>query len=97
MWTFIFIFLSFMVGVFAGAKRMRGEADKLLTAAYKKGFDAGQKEVTEGGYREPAALPPAPPPNPFLEHLTRMSRMVASAGVWMDEDNRADWERRTRR
>jgi hypothetical protein len=98
MWTALFVALLFaLLGFSLGRARTLRQLGPVVLEAYELGIENGKKQVTEGGYRAPAALPPAPPPNPFIEQLTRISRMVASAGIWLHEDNRADWERRNKR
>jgi hypothetical protein len=98
MWTAIFIGVAFtFLGFALGRARTLRQLGPAVQEAYELGIEDGKKEVTEGLYRTPASMPPAPPPNPFIEQLVRISRMIASSGIWLDEESRADWERRNNR
>lgn len=68
--------------------------ESIVQSAYDLGVEDGKNQVTEGRYREPAALPPPPPRSPLEESLGRLVHVVAASGLWLEETSRADWERR---
>lgn len=86
--------ILFSVGVIVGILGTRRRHALAAKKIYELGVEDGKKQVTEGRYREPAALPPEPPPSPLEAVMERGMRMIAAAGMWMDENRRAERERK---
>ena len=94
MWIFglIALWITFSLGVITGMLRTQRRYALAIKKGYELGVEDGKKQVTEGGYRQPAAHPPEPPRNSLEAAMERGMQMLAAAGMWMDEHNRADRE-----